>query len=54
MTPCQPREIRETCQTCARLTHNPLQLAESRPRLIVIDATVLKWPHNLCPMKVPT
>lgn len=49
--PCQPKEVRDQCKDCARRTESPLQLAESRPRIVVIDATVLKWPGGLCPMR---
>lgn len=51
-TPCTPKVSVSQCKTCAR--HNPglPAMPECRPRVVAIDATVLKWPNGVCPLHI--
>ncbi len=52
MTPCKPSTPLRECIRCLRYRPDLPELAESRPRTVVVDATVVRRPGTSCPMKV--
>lgn len=51
--PCRPSSPAACCSACARRDDSIPALATLRPRVVLLDASLVAWPRGLCPTFLP-